>query len=243
MIWDAQKQGLDKTYCYKHPWQTTRTWDLRVGSAYRVLNICHSQELLMSGDCNDVDIPLTKELVGFRLPASIDFWKGKACSISIEQYYSWSTVHCCSQVKGAVSYRFSQGLLTLMCNNSKLKADINFFFFFFCCVDKHPKSITGCKNLWFNTRWLCYSVWGKTPVFHNSGFIYETILPISIFLFDNDTYMPSPQNGIHVCQLELYFWKYFIFCIKCIFFPVFSFLRNIDNYLCGVSKSPGTVFK
>ena len=85
-------------------------------------------------------------------------------------------------------------------------------FYFFCCVDKHPKSITGCKNLRFNTRWLCYSVWGKT--FHNSGFNSETILPISIFLFDNDTYMPSPQNGIRVCQLELYFWKYFIFCIK-----------------------------
>ena len=34
-----------------------------------------------------------------------------------------------SQVKGAVSYWFSQGLLTLMCNNSKLKADINFLFF------------------------------------------------------------------------------------------------------------------
>ena len=33
------------------------------------------------------------------------------------------------RVKGAVSYRFSQGLFTLMCNNSKLKADINFFFF------------------------------------------------------------------------------------------------------------------
>ena len=32
-------------------------------------------------------------------------------------------------LKGAVSYRFSQGLLTLMCNNSELKADINFFFF------------------------------------------------------------------------------------------------------------------
>ena len=32
-------------------------------------------------------------------------------------------------IKGAVSYRFSQGLLNLMCNNSKLKADINFFFF------------------------------------------------------------------------------------------------------------------
>ena len=125
-------------------------------------------------------------------------------------------------VKGAVSYRFSQGLLTLMCNNSKLKADINFFLFF-CCVDKHPKFITGCKNLWFNTRWHCYSVWGKTPVFHKSGFNSETILPISIFLFDNDTYMPSPQNGIRVCQLELYFWKYFIFCIKYIFFPVFSF--------------------
>ena len=33
------------------------------------------------------------------------------------------------RIKGAVSYRFSQGLLTLMCNNSKSKADINFFFF------------------------------------------------------------------------------------------------------------------
>ena len=32
-------------------------------------------------------------------------------------------------LKGAVSHRFSQGLLTLMCNNLKLKADINFFFF------------------------------------------------------------------------------------------------------------------
>ena len=35
-------------------------------------------------------------------------------------------------VKVAVSYRFSQGLLTLMCNNSELKADINFFFFLLC---------------------------------------------------------------------------------------------------------------
>ena len=33
------------------------------------------------------------------------------------------------EFKGAVSYRFSQGLLTLMCNNSELEADINFFFF------------------------------------------------------------------------------------------------------------------
>ena len=32
-------------------------------------------------------------------------------------------------IKGAASYRFSQGLLTLMCNNSKLQADVNFFFF------------------------------------------------------------------------------------------------------------------
>ena len=30
-------------------------------------------------------------------------------------------------LKGAVSFRFSQGLPTLMCNNSKLKADIDFF--------------------------------------------------------------------------------------------------------------------
>ena len=34
-----------------------------------------------------------------------------------------------NEFKGAVSYRFLQGLLTLMCNNSELKADINFFFF------------------------------------------------------------------------------------------------------------------
>ena len=76
-------------------------------------------------------------------------------------------------------------------------------FSFFCCVDKHPKSITSCKNLWFSSQWLCYSVWDKTPVFRNSGFNSETILPISIFLFDNDTYMLSPLNGIRVCQLEL----------------------------------------
>ena len=124
-------------------------------------------------------------------------------------------------VKGAVSFRFSQGLLTLMCNNSKSKADINFFFF--CCVDKDPKSITGCKILWFNTLGLCYTVWGKTPVDHNFIFTFETILPISIFLFDNDTYMASPPNGIRVCQSEPCFRKYFIFCVKCLFFPVFSF--------------------
>ena len=32
-------------------------------------------------------------------------------------------------IKGDVSFRFSQGLLNLICNNLKLKADINFFFF------------------------------------------------------------------------------------------------------------------
>ena len=54
----------------------------------------------------------------------------------------------------------------------------------------------------------------------------ETILPNSSFLFDNDTYMASPQNGVCVCQLELYIRKYFIFCIK-YFFRCFHFLRNI----------------
>ena len=38
-------------------------------------------------------------------------------------------IHAIEYIKGAVSYRFSQGLLTLMCNNSELKADINFLFF------------------------------------------------------------------------------------------------------------------
>ena len=32
-----------------------------------------------------------------------------------------------NSIKGPVSYLFSQGLLTLMRNNSKLKADIIFF--------------------------------------------------------------------------------------------------------------------
>ena len=33
------------------------------------------------------------------------------------------------EFKWAVSFRFSQGLRNLMCDNSKLKADIKFFFF------------------------------------------------------------------------------------------------------------------
>ena len=106
-------------------------------------------------------------------------------------------------IKGAVSFRFSQGLLNLMCNNSKLR---------------------------------CYSVWGKTPVFHNFGFNSETILPISIFLFDDDTYIASPQNGIWVCQLEPYFLKIFLFCVKYLSFRCFHFLRNLDNFLKRVSK-------
>ena len=53
-------------------------------------------------------------------------------------------------INGAVNFPFFQGLLTLMCNNLRLKADINFFLF--CCVGIDPKSITGCKILWFNTR-------------------------------------------------------------------------------------------
>ena len=48
---------------------------------------------------------------------------------AIELYATFKFLVCIIMVKGAVSYRFSQGLLTLMCNNSKLKADINFFFF------------------------------------------------------------------------------------------------------------------
>ena len=43
--------------------------------------------------------------------------------------HPYALSHNKAVLKGAVSYRFSQGLLTLMCNNSKLKADINFFFF------------------------------------------------------------------------------------------------------------------
>ena len=125
------------------------------------------------------------------------------------------------QLKGAVSFRFSQGRLTSMCNNLKLKADISFSFL--CCVDKDPKSKTGCKILWFNTWGLCYSVWVKTPLFQNFGFNSEIIVPISNVLFDNDAYMTSPQNGICVCQLEPYFWKYFIFCIKYHFSSVYIF--------------------
>ena len=132
----------------------------------------------------------------------------------------WCNILWCV-FKGAVSYRFSQGLLTLMCNNSKLKADINFFFFLL--RRQTSKVYKWVQKFSIQHPVALLSVWGKTHVFHNSGFNSETILPISIFLFDNDTYMPSPKNGIRVCQLELYFWKYFIFCIKYIFFPVFSF--------------------
>ena len=69
------------------------------------------------------------------------------------------------------------------------------------------------KKLWFNTRWLCYSVWGKTHVFHNSGFNSETILPISIFLFDELVMLSSHDNNL-VCPDEDGFLSskiYFIF--------------------------------
>ena len=32
-------------------------------------------------------------------------------------------------------------------------------------IDMTPKHIISCKILWFNTRWLCYSVWAKRPFF------------------------------------------------------------------------------
>ena len=52
------------------------------------------------------------------------------CCLSASHYGAHHNgVHGELCIKGAVSYRFSQGLLTLMCNNSKLKVDINFFFF------------------------------------------------------------------------------------------------------------------
>ena len=98
--------------------------------------------------------------------------------------------------KGAVSFQFWQGLLTLMCNNLKLKADINFFFF----------------------------------VLHRHG---SKVFVIA-FLFDIDANMASSQNGVCVCELEPYFWKYLIFCVKYLFFSrCFHFLHNIDNYIRG----------
>ena len=134
-------------------------------------------------------------------------------------YHIVKETFLCLRGLWAIDFRKDSSLCCVITRNWKQILTFSFF----CCVDKHPKSITGCQNLRFNTRWLCYNVWGKTHVFHNSGFNSETLLPISIFLFDNDIYVPSPQNGIRVCQLELYFWKYFIFCIKYIFLPVFSF--------------------
>ena len=59
----------------------------------------------------------------------------RLCVENREAYkHAWSVVPfvvitAAGYVKGAVSYRFSQGLLTLMCNNSELKVDINVFFF------------------------------------------------------------------------------------------------------------------
>ena len=50
-------------------------------------------------------------------------------NIMLEKCSSLAALEIIEIVKRAVSYRFSQGLLTLMCNNSKLKADINLFFF------------------------------------------------------------------------------------------------------------------
>ena len=87
--------------------------------------------------------------------------------------------HCNLRGQWAIDFRKDCSLWCVITRNWKQILTFSFF----CCVDKHPKSITSCKNVWFNTRWLCYSVWGKTHVFHNSGFNSETILPVSIFSF------------------------------------------------------------
>ena len=118
---------------------------------------------------------------------------------------------------GAVSFRFSQGLLTLMCKNSTLKADVNFLIFL------SIKSITGCKLLWLNTLGPCYSVLGQNSRF--SQFPIQLRNFTTYFIFrDNDKYIAYPQTDFRVCKLEPYVWKYFIFCIKYKTFSVFHFL-------------------
>ena len=81
---------------------------------------------------------------------------------------------------------------------------------------------------------LCNSIWDKTTVFHNFEFNSKTIHPISIFLFDNDTYMASPQNSVCVSQLEPF--RNISYLYKILFSRCFHiFFRIIDNYLRGVS--------
>ena len=64
---------------------------------------------------------------GRNLPTLVYHHVQYRMSTSIINFFDiWTPIH---GLKGAVSYRFSQGLLTLMCNNSKMKADINVFFF------------------------------------------------------------------------------------------------------------------
>ena len=117
---------------------------------------------------------------------------------------------------------------------TKFKADINFLLYI-AMTPKFIYLVAKSYDLTLGGGGGGYSVWGKTSVFHNFVFNSGTILTISLFLFDNDTYMASPQNGSRVCQWEAYFWKYFLFSIKSLF-PVFSFFRKIDNYLRGASK-------
>ena len=120
---------------------------------------------------------------------------------------------------GALSFRFLQGLPNLTCNKLRLKTNINFSFF---ALHRHDsKPLIRCKIVWFNTRGFVLALGAKRTVFHNFLFNSITILPISLFLFDNDTNMASLQNAPCVWQWEAYFGEYFMFCIKKI--PVFSF--------------------
>ena len=82
------------------------------------------------------DKQLENDMCG--LPESLQFFSSnETVTVSIIQTNEWDLIIssstksylCQDHLKGAVSYRFSQGLLILMCNNSELKADINFFFF------------------------------------------------------------------------------------------------------------------
>ena len=138
--------------------------------------------------------------------------------------------------KEPMSFWFLQGLSSLTCNNLRLKADIIFFFAFSCCVDMAQNHIISCKNLWFNTRGLCYSVLGENARFSHFRFISETILLISLFFFliMIHTWLlpetkPAFANGKLIFGNISYIVKVIFFCVS------IFFITYIYNYLRGES--------
>ena len=141
---DAYRRNSDSMISHNETFRTEMcTWDVKqlqywicVIGLFRSRPIWNNKELNQLPHWNDKGFNCLislYELPIHSLPTLLRGNKGLKFLSPVLHRWVWQPQHVSPEyikgLKGAVSYRFSQGLLTLMCNNSELKADINFFFF------------------------------------------------------------------------------------------------------------------